>query len=1180
MAHKPGAQVKRRFEVHLPVSQKRHRPNEAEEPQQNPLQAWLTKRKTAPGLEAILSEARKENPVVVGKNRVNEELDAGPSSRTLQRPPPVSVAAQSSRTLPITASLRQTSEFSAKNGRGNGEGGGLTQEAGKGLQRQTVEGQTNGGMRGSHVQNDGALRKSEGDDTQAGTAKKKKRRKRASVVCKAVTTLVSGQPKASVSKLKTGSPVGGKKKPPLLGGCKGGTVGKNGGQMGEPAVKPIVNPKPPQVGKSTKPVAPRDTNRLSRDRANGGTGSSYAIGGPADVSTRSAPEAAERPLPYETRGPREGKAPQPLVNHSVNQGLGNGLTGGGNAQPGVAAPQKAPSKSGWDVPGPLPGMGFVPNPPQGPWNSEMPGAFHTGFQPGFPPDVPRENAFTDGPGPVGEYGVNWPGQAGHRSMQARECQQLWETLQRSMQTWHSVLLQRDTDAAQRSAHLRQQTAASKLAQETAAEQLAVARKLKHAAEEICEAAVEERRSAAAALREARDERAAIERAKQELETRREELATEAMELDQKRRLCEEALARLAETEKATARERHAAATTAPTSSLRPSPFPVEHPTHPAASPAEASPLFEAQSLADVTGRPADVSSRGADVSGAAEADYSRGRRPFLGVVSNLMQEREESGSPSPLGLYRGFTGLSAVKIEDEDILQERGGAEAGTQWGGDDERALRGTVDDGSAARSVGEVVRGVGLGAKSEPPKPEGDGLADMSMSDEDMPLSFRSALRKDGIVVQRGTGSALGLDRGTDTKEGFRQTGQFWGHSGEQREGEWINGERERGGRERQQEAAQIVSDVKAELAAGRRSEPESVLRGVGVLSNREPNSNHNTGNPDFPGLGPLGRYPNPRPSISHPTAKDLSNSARESAQTGKQLEAGKKKKRTAVEVLRKDAPELLESLSKAGMLDDMKLYGDDFDGDEEAAGSASFRALQAVLNKIYDGSASRNGASWTSSGNLGAAHLPKYSMGALKVLTDEAKRLRRGGRPVEWGWCHKLHAFLFVFEEQNRFVLEWPQYGNATYFFNLEAGDVQFQLQRLIAVMAIGTVTKNDIVDDRPLERIRGIPPDELRVLEEFGRKPETGLGSFLNFANRVVHDYKDECTLEQWQTRIREELHRGRNTGQIEKSPRPLPWAGLLGEVAPLALETAAPVTREELLVVKAEQNEELGNAMRT
>jgi hypothetical protein len=107
------------------------------------------------------------------------------------------------------------------------------------------------------------------------------------------------------------------------------------------------------------------------------------------------------------------------------------------------------------------------------------------------------------------------------------------------------------------------------------------------------------------------------------------------------------------------------------------------------------------------------------------------------------------------------------------------------------------------------------------------------------------------------------------------------------------------------------------------------------------------------------------------------------------------------------------------------------------------------------------------------------------------------------------------------------------------------------------------------------IKGIPPDELRVLEDFGRKRETGLGSFLNFANRVVHDYKDECTLEQWQTRIRSELHRGRNTGQIDKSPgRPLSWAGL-GEIAPLALGSAPPVSQEELLAVKAEQIEELG-----
>lgn len=35
-----------------------------------------------------------------------------------------------------------------------------------------------------------------------------------------------------------------------------------------------------------------------------------------------------------------------------------------------------------------------------------------------------------------------------------------------------------------------------------------------------------------------------------------------------------------------------------------------------------------------------------------------------------------------------------------------------------------------------------------------------------------------------------------------------------------------------------------------------------------------------------------------------------------------------------------------------------------------------------------------------------------------------------------CREVRAFIFVFEEQHRIVLETPEYGNATYFFELEA------------------------------------------------------------------------------------------------------------------------------------------------
>jgi hypothetical protein len=60
-----------------------------------------------------------------------------------------------------------------------------------------------------------------------------------------------------------------------------------------------------------------------------------------------------------------------------------------------------------------------------------------------------------------------------------------------------VLLQRDTDASQRSAKLALQTAASKKAREEASEMLAAARRLKQEAEEVREAGLQERRRASA-----------------------------------------------------------------------------------------------------------------------------------------------------------------------------------------------------------------------------------------------------------------------------------------------------------------------------------------------------------------------------------------------------------------------------------------------------------------------------------------------------------------------------------------------------------------------------------------------------------------------------------------------------------------------------------------------------------
>ena len=47
----------------------------------------------------------------------------------------------------------------------------------------------------------------------------------------------------------------------------------------------------------------------------------------------------------------------------------------------------------------------------------------------------------------------------------------------------------------------------------------------------------------------------------------------------------------------------------------------------------------------------------------------------------------------------------------------------------------------------------------------------------------------------------------------------------------------------------------------------------------------------------------------------------------------------------------------------------------------------------------------------------------------------RLVGGAPQVQWGWCRELQSFLFVFEQANRIILERPEYGMASYFFEIE-------------------------------------------------------------------------------------------------------------------------------------------------
>ena len=56
------------------------------------------------------------------------------------------------------------------------------------------------------------------------------------------------------------------------------------------------------------------------------------------------------------------------------------------------------------------------------------------------------------------------------------------------------------------------------------------------------------------------------------------------------------------------------------------------------------------------------------------------------------------------------------------------------------------------------------------------------------------------------------------------------------------------------------------------------------------------------------------------------------------------------------------------------------------------------------------------------------------------------------------------------------------------------------------------------------------DESKVLEHYGWTPNTGLGSFLNFYDRVYHDVKDEDNFE-WKQKLGKYLMDGYDKGRI-------------------------------------------------
>ncbi|KAK9682336.1 hypothetical protein RND81_10G065900 [Saponaria officinalis] len=232
-----------------------------------------------------------------------------------------------------------------------------------------------------------------------------------------------------------------------------------------------------------------------------------------------------------------------------------------------------------------------------------------------------------------------------------------------------------------------------------------------------------------------------------------------------------------------------------------------------------------------------------------------------------------------------------------------------------------------------------------------------------------------------------------------------------------------------------------------------------------------------------------------------------------------------------LEEDAPELLKVLIERGILvDEMKLYGEeDPDGDlDDSLSEDGFTELEAVISQLFTQRQTF----------LKFPHLRtkgekvSYCLACLLSLVEQTKFLRNRKWPVEWGWCRDLQSFIFVFPRHNRIVLERPEYGYATYFFELlNSVPAAWQIKRLVTALKLTSCGRITLMENKPLVVGEDLSEGEARVLADYGWTPNTGLGTMLNYCDRVFHDRKQELHRSEWRSKIGKQLMNGYNSGSI-------------------------------------------------
>lgn len=243
--------------------------------------------------------------------------------------------------------------------------------------------------------------------------------------------------------------------------------------------------------------------------------------------------------------------------------------------------------------------------------------------------------------------------------------------------------------------------------------------------------------------------------------------------------------------------------------------------------------------------------------------------------------------------------------------------------------------------------------------------------------------------------------------------------------------------------------------------------------------------------------------------------------------------KRKKTATNsietALEEDAPGLLQVLIKQGVtVDELRLYGED-DSSDDSLIEETFSELEDVISQLYF-----KRATGTKLLNLSFSKDSRssYCLTCLFSLIEQARYLRFRKWPVEWGWCRDLQSFIFVFERHNRIVMERPEYGYATYFFELSnTASVGWQIKRLVLAMKLASCGRYQLIENKPLLVGEDMTEAEAEILMKFGWVANTGLGTMLNYRDRVFHDRKSHKESSEWKSKISKLLVDGYNSGTI-------------------------------------------------